>query len=64
MLEASLCRQLRAVIAAALITFNLAGSATDSAQTPLEAVLGLEPLTADVVYDAADIFSADDAGTS
>jgi len=50
------------VIAAALVTFNLVGSAT--AQTPLEALLGLQPLTADVVYDAAEIFSATDGGTS
>jgi len=52
------------VIAAALVTFNIAGSATDTAQTTLEAVLGLQPLTADAVYDAAAIFSTDGASTS
>jgi len=52
------------VVAAALVTFSIAGSATDSAQTTLEAVLGLQPLTADAVYDAAAIFSADGATTS
>ncbi len=52
------------LIAAALVTFNIAGGATDSVQTTLEAVLGLQPLTADAVYDPAAIFSADEAATS
>ncbi len=52
------------VIAVALITFNIAGKAADSSQTTLEAVLGLQPLTADAVYDPVAVFSAEGATTS
>jgi hypothetical protein len=49
-------------VAAALVTFSLAGASNDS-QTVLEAVLGLQPLTADAVYDAQALFFAEEVAS-
>ncbi len=52
------------LIAVALITFSLAGGETQGAQTTVEAIFGLRPLTADTVYDPTALFLSEGASSS
>ena len=52
------------LLAAALAAFSVIGSGTDGAQTTLEAMFGIQPLTADVVYDPTAVFFSEEGTAS